>query len=521
MPASLQEVTASGAAELVSELDGAPPLRIGRDGLSRMAVVDLGSNSVRLVVFQGRGRNPLGIVNEKAVIRLGRGLEASGRLDADTMAQAMTVMHRYQAIVAAMGASPFEVLATSAVRDAENGREFVARVAARMPGVRIRIISGEEEAALSAEGVLCGIPAADGVLADVGGGSLELVRLDHGRAGEAATLRLGVIRLAERARGDIVRARTTVDGDLAGVSWLPQGAGRDLYLVGGTFRALARIHIAQTSYPLAMVHHYTLGRDEARDLTGVIAAASQRALERLPGAPRRRLEDLPYAAVTLRRLLRATAAARVVFSANGLREGWFMRHVPESVRAEDPLLAAAREFGDRLGRDPRLAPALIAWTEPLFPGELAEAVRLREAACWMSDIGSREHPEYRAEQTFLRVLRQPGIGLDHHARAFLALVLALRYEADRGASFLAPVRSLLDMAAANRAEALGIALRLAYTLSAGTPALLAGTALSLEGSRLVLRLSECTGVFAGEGVVRRLDRLAQVLGREAVTDVVR
>ena len=521
MPARLDERTSSGAAGLLGDVDGALTLRLERGVPSRIAVVDLGSNSVRLVVFQGRGRNPLGIVNEKAVIRLGRGIEATGRLDPGAMAQAMTVMHRYHAIVVAMGAAPFEVLATSAVRDAENGRELVTRLAARMPGVPIRILSGEEEAALSAEGVLCGIPAADGVLADVGGGSLELVRLDHGRAGEAATLPLGVIRLAERAGGDVLRARSIVDGDLAGVGWLAEGAGRDLYLVGGTFRALARIHIAQTSYPLAMVHHYTLDRDEARDLTGVIAAASQRSLERLPGAPRRRLEDLPFAAVTLRRLLRVTAAARVVFSANGLREGWFMRHVPENVRAEDPLLAAAREFGDRLGRDPQLAPALMVWTRSLFPGESSEATRLREAACWMSDIGSRDHPEYRAEQTFLRALRQPGIGLDHHARAFLALVLALRYEADRGASFLAPVRSLLDMAAANRAEALGIALRLAYTLSAGTPALLAGTFLSLEGSRLVLRLSESTGVFAGEGVLRRLDRLAQVLGREAVTDVVR
>lgn len=521
MATHLDERISPGDPEAAPDAGTRWPSRQERRPAARLAVVDLGSNSVRLVVFEGRGRNPLAIVNEKAVLRLGRGLEEAGRLDAGVMDQAMTVMHRYHAIVTAMDAASFEVLATSAVREAANGQDFVGRLAARMPGVPIRILSGEEEAELSAEGVLCGIPAADGVLADVGGGSLELVRLDHGQAREAATLRLGVIRLAERAGGDVVRARAIVDGDLARVPWLAEGAGRDLYLVGGTFRALARIHIAQTSYPLAMVHHYTLGRDEARDLTGVIAAASQRALERLPGAQRRRLEDLPFAAVTLRRLLRLTSAARVVFSANGLREGWYMRHVPEAVRAEDPLLAAAREYGDRLGRDPRLAPALIAWTKPLFSSESAEMARLREAACWMSDIGSRDHPEYRAEQTFLRVLRQPGIGLDHHARAFLALVLALRYEADRGASFLGPVRSLLDMASANRAEALGIALRLAYTLSAGVPALLAGTSLALENWRLVLRLSEASGVFAGEGVLRRLDRLAQVLGREAVTEVVK
>lgn len=489
------------------------------DAVPHPAVVDLGSNSVRLVVFEGLGRNPKPIISERATLRLGRGIEASGRLDAGAMDQARTVLYRYRRIVEAMRATPFEVLGTSAVREAANGPAFIASLAERLPGVPIRVLSGEEEAALSAEGVLCGIPTADGVLADVGGGSLELVRLDHGQPGPAATLRLGVIRLAERAQGDTVRARAIVEADLASVPWLGEGTGRDLYLVGGTFRALARIHIAQTSYPLTIVHHYTLGREEARDLTAVIAGASERVLERLPSLPRRRIEDLPFAAVTLRRLLRATGARRVVFSANGLREGWFMHHVAAPVRAVDPLMAAAREFGDRLNRDPTLAPALIAWTAPLFPGEIPAHARLREAACWMSDIGSRDHPEYRAEQTVLRVLRQPGVGLDHHARAFLALVLALRYEADRSAAFLAPVRSLLDLASANRAEALGTALRLAYTLSAGTPRLLAETNLSRVESRILLRLADESGVYPGDGVLRRLDRLAQVTGLETAIEI--
>jgi exopolyphosphatase/guanosine-5'-triphosphate,3'-diphosphate pyrophosphatase len=164
---------------------------------------------------------------------------------------------------------------------------------------------------------------------------------------------------------------------------------------------------------------------------------------------------------------------------------------------------------------------LLAWTDPLFPEEQGEPRRLREAACWMSDIGSHDHPEFRAEQAFLRVLRQPGIGLDHHARAFLALVIAMRYEVESDAGFLRPARLLLDVASTHRAEVLGVALRLAYTLSAGTPDLLAGTALRLSDHRLVLRLEEDSGVFAGESVLRRLDRLAQTLGLEAETEAAR
>ncbi len=486
--------------------------------LPRCGVVDLGSNSVRLVVFEGHGRNPIGIFNEKAVLRLGRGLSSTGRLNEEGMAQAFTVLHRYHAVARAMGAQPFDVLATAAVRDARNGPDFVAALEARLPGVPIRVLSGIEEAEYSAEGVLCGIPTADGILADIGGGSLEVVRLAAGARRQSQTLRLGVIRLAERSGNDPIRARAIAEADMAEVSWLAEGAGADLYLVGGAWRALARIHMAQTGYPLQMVHHYAIGREEARDLAGLISTAGRRALERLPAMPRRRIDDLPFAAVALRRLLRATGVRRVVFSASGLREGWFMQRLPEAVRRQDPLLAAGHEMAARLGRDPSLPPALLAWTQPLFPAETPAAFRLREAACWLSDIGSHDHPEFRPEQAFLRVLRQPGIGLDHHARAFLALATAMRYEVDADAEFLRPARLLLDVASANRAEVLGIALRLAYTLSAGTPDLLAGTALSLRGGQLVLRLQEDSGVFAGESVMRRLDRLAQAVGLDAATE---
>ncbi|WP_235907813.1 Ppx/GppA family phosphatase [Siccirubricoccus phaeus] len=485
----------------------------------RCGVVDLGSNSVRLVIFEGRGRNPQAIFNEKAVLGLGRGLQATGRLNEEAIGPALTVLGRYHAVAQAMQAAPIEVVATAAVRDASNGAEFVAALRQRMPEVPIRILSGEEEGRLSAAGVLLGFPGADGILGDLGGGSLEVVRLDAGQVRQAASLPIGAIRLAERSGGDTIRARAIAEQELARHPWLAEGGGRDLYLVGGAWRALARMHIAQTGYPLAIVHHYVLRREEARDLAGVVMAASRRVLERMAGAPLKRLADLPFAAVAMRRLLRASGAARVVFSANGLREGWYANLLPAELREADPLLTAAQDLAQGWGRDAGLPPALIAWTDPLFPEPEGLARALREAACWISDIGSHDHPEYRAEQAFLRVLRQHGAGLDHHARAFLALVAALRYEAEPDSPFLAPTRVLLDVATIRRAEALGAALRLAYTLCGGTPALLAGTALERRGSRLVLRLKEGSGVFAGESVLRRVEALGATLGLETVVEV--
>ncbi len=491
----------------------------GAERPARCGVVDLGSNSVRLVVFEGRGRNPQAVFNEKAVLGLGRGLQNSGRLNEEAIGTALTVMGRYHAIARAMRAEPLEVLATAAVRDASNGAEFVSALEARMPGVPVRILSGDEEARFSADGLFMGFPGADGVLGDLGGGSLELVRVGGGRALRAASLPIGAIRLAERAGGDPVRARAIAEAELARHPWLAEGQGRDLYLVGGAWRALARMHIAQTGYPLTIVHHYVLRREEARDLTGVVMSASRKALEKMPGAPLKRLGDLPFAAVAMRRLLRATGAARVVFSASGLREGWYAALLDGAVRRADPLLSASREMALNWGRDTGLPPALLDWTDPLFPDEAPADRVLREAACWVSDLGSHDHPEYRAEQGFLRVLRQQGIGLDHHARAFLGLVAALRYEADPAEPFLAPARALLDAATLRRAGVLGAAMRLAYTLCGGTPALLACTRLERRNGRLALRLSEGTGVFAGDSVLRRVETLAASLGLDPTVEV--
>jgi exopolyphosphatase/guanosine-5'-triphosphate,3'-diphosphate pyrophosphatase len=491
-----------------------------RPGLPRrLGVIDLGSNSVRLVVFEGLRRNPQVVFNEKSILGLGRGLQATGRLNEEAIGHSVAVLERYAVVAAAMRADPVEVLATAAVRDAANGAAYVEMLRRRFPGLPIRVLDGEEEARHAAEGVLCGIPEADGVLGDLGGGSLELARIADGLPVATATLRLGVLRLAEQAGGDVVRARALADEALAAVPWLGEAAERDLYLVGGAWRALARIHIGQTGYPLRVVHHYTLAREEARDLTGVIINLSRKTLERIPGVSRKRLDTLPFAAVVLRRLLRRTRARRVVFSANGLREGWYARHLPGAVRAQDPVIAAGMDLCRRFSRSDDLPPGLIGWTAPLFPDETPALRRLREAACWVADIGAHEHPEYKAEQAFLRLMRQPGIGLDHHARAFLALVLAMRHEADPHAAWLQPARALLDAGSARRAETLGAALRLAFTLSGGTAALLGLTALRLERERLVLRLARGGGVFAGESVWRRLARLAEALAREPATEI--
>lgn len=478
----------------------------------RAAIVDLGSNSVRMVVFEGVARNPVPIFNEKATLQLGKGLEATGNLSAQGMTKALEVLGRFGTIAHAMGAEPFIVVATAAVRDAHNGAAFIEAAKERLPQATFRILQGEEEADYAAAGVLCALPDANGLAADIGGGSMELIRIADGGYTQAATTPLGVIRLAERSKENVPRARELALEGLDKIDWLGEARGRPLYLVGGAFRALARVEIARMRYPLNMVHLFRLTLEQAREMAAWCAAADMKTLEKLGNVPRKRLAQIPYAAAVLSALLERVSPDGVVFSAEGLREGWYMRHVAASVQKQDPMQALAEEMAGRLGRNAKLPAALVHWTAPIFAGhETPEQARLRELACVFSDIGSYDHPQYRAEQTYRRILHAHGVGFEHVARAFLALVLAVRYEIGLDDSLLKPSRKLLDPEMFARAVQIGLALRLAYMLCGGTEVLLRASRLTVEKGILVLDLREGSVRTAGSTLKRQLSRLAGAL----------
>ena len=474
----------------------------------RVAVIDIGSNSIRLVVYDGLKRSPTPVFNEKVLCGLGRTVERSGKLSADGKALALQNMDRFKRLIDGMQVGRADVLATAAVRDAGDGAAFVSEVR-RRTGFDVRIISGEEEARLSAMGVLSGTPEADGLMGDLGGGSLELVALDHGAIGAHATLPLGPLRLMELADGKGMQKR--IDQHLDELDWLSDGAGRNFYPVGGSWRALAKIHMEQTDHPLHIIHHYSISGSAAADVAGLIARQSKSSLEKITGVSRRRLETLPCAALVMERLLRRTQPRRVIFSAFGLREGHLFSLLSPERRAEDPLLAAAADIAVRLGRFGAAEP-MAAWMQPLFAGEDAGAARLRLAACLLSDISWVEHPDYRAEHAYLRVLRMPFGGIDHGERAFLALASATRYGGSLDASAMSVARGLISDAQLARATLLGAALRLAHTLTGGAVALLQRTGLRVTDSKVILNLPADAATLAGDVVQRRLDAVAKQLG---------
>jgi exopolyphosphatase/guanosine-5'-triphosphate,3'-diphosphate pyrophosphatase len=482
----------------------------------RIAVVDIGSNSIRLVVFDGLVRAPSLLFNEKVLCGLGRGLNDSGRLNEAGVESALVNLARFVRLAEAMEVDRLDLLATAAVRDAVNGREFVAAVREHC-GVPVRILSGGEEAKFSALGVVSGIPGADGLMGDLGGGSLELVGLDRGRLGAHVTLPLGPLRVGEVAIGDRDAARQLIDRTLSNVAWLKDLRGRDFYAVGGAWRSLARIHMDQTGHPLHIIQQYRIGRREAEDLLRIMASLGRRSLAAISGLPRRRVDTLPFAALLLERLLRQARPESIVFSAFGLREGYLYSQLPAVLRRQDPLLAGARELADRDWRFGSLGTMLADWSDPLFPGESEPERRLRHAVCVLSDTAWRDHPDYRAHQAFGRIVHLPIGGIDHPQRVFAGAAVAIRYAGSIDPVARDPVLRLIDEATMTRALVLGLTLRLAYSLSGATPHLLRETALKLNGDRLTLHLPKNGTVMHGEAVSRRLEALGRVLGRPVAT----
>lgn len=489
------------------------------DAAERIGVIDLGSNSLRLVVFERLGAALFPLVNEKVMCGLGRGIASTGRLNPDGIGLALVNLRRFVAFARAIGVDHLAVLATAAVRDARDGVAFSAEVE-RQCQVQVKIIDGAEEARLSAAGVLAGIPDADGIAADLGGGSVELVRVGAGRPfsgaaipqiGRGISLPLGPLRLAEL--GESTKALTeTIERALGTASVLRAAAGKDLYLVGGAARAIARLHMEHVRYPLHIIHRYTMSRREAEGFFEIIGRQSRKSLERITTISRKRLEVVPLAAFVLRKLIVAAAPQRVVFSALGLREGYAYGLVPAADRVSDPLIAAYKAVGRRQSRFRLDGDGLQQWTAPLFPN-LSEAARRRHrAACWLSDLAWSEHPDYRARQAYTRSLTMPFAGSTHPDRVFVATALHARYGGPIEDPVKEPARPLLDERGTQEARTLGLALRLAYTLSAGTIELLSEVRLDRTGNRLVLEVPPDSSSFGGETVQRRLDAVARSLG---------
>ena len=479
-----------------------------------VAIVDIGSNSVRLVAYESHSRAPTPTFNERALCGLGTGVATTGLLPDDAVAKALAALQRFRVLCDTMRISDVRSLATAAVRDAANGPQFLA-LAESAIGRKIELLSGQQEARLSALGVVSSIHNADGVVGDLGGGSLELTDVKAGEAGPGLTLPLGGLSLMDLSDRSPKKATKIVRDTLSNVKLLQGLQGRTFYAVGGTWRALARLHMRQRQYPMNVMHNYVIPSRDALEFARLVERIEAEALMSIKSVSSARRPLLAYGAAVLEEIIRLANPKEIVISALGVREGLLYSQLPLKTQDEDPLIVSAREFNRLRSRAPAHGEELFDWTSRLLGSthldEDEEDQRLRHAACLLSDISWRAHPDYRGAQAYDLVANAAFIGVDHPSRAFLALAAAYRHLSNE--DFVTPQsRSLVTARQLDRARIIGAAMRVAYNISAAMTGVLPRAPMVCEKEHVILTLPAELAPLSGERLQSRMRQFARLIG---------
>lgn len=477
----------------------ANPIRDGRIG-----IIDIGSNSIRLVIYDQQKRSPVSIYNEKVMCALGKGLATTGMLNPEGVDMAKQVLRRFVAMGRNMGIQTLYVMATAAVRDAKDGAAF-ARYLEDTYKIDIDIISGKQEAKLGAYGVCSSMYKPCGITGDLGGGSMELVWVNDGEITDHTSIALGSLRMIDETKGDRDKLRKLIDKRFKELDWLGEHKTPAFYAIGGSFRALAKMHMAAVNYPLQILHEYKVESKSFQEFAREIAAMPENKLEKFPGAAPKRVQALPGAAMIIDSIISLSKPEQIVFSASGIREGYLYEMLPASVRNMDGLIASCTEFASKGGRSMDYAQELKQWMKPLLPNQTEKDLRLLTAFCLLTDIGLHIHPEYRAQWAFERIQFSALTGLSHRERIKLALALYHRYQFKLKEEW--PALALVKNADRAWARLVGTAANLAYHLSGSIPGNITNTQLITEGQKVELRLAKHMQDAMGDAIKRRLDGL--------------
>ena len=482
-----------------------------------IAVMDVGSNSVRLVLFRLEGRALWPIFNEKVSAGLGRGMSKTGRLSEEGVESAARAMKRFAALLDARKVKERYAVATAAVRAAEDGPAFVERVREES-GISIDVITGEEEARLSALGVLAGIPDADGVAGDLGGSSVELTPVSNRQAADGISLPLGPLALPDGLDTDRKTMKSFVDEGLDESIAMLREQGKTLYAVGGAWRALAHLAMETLDHPLRVLHQYELNQKDAAKIADFAASTSSASMSGVQGVSGKRAEQLAYAGLLLKRLMKLGKFKRVVFSAYGLREGVVFDHLSKQLQADDPLIAGAEALASPAAPAPDFGRALGEWLEPVFAAKseiLGERGPLvRSAACRLADLGARFHPDHKANLSRELVLYAPFAGVAHAERAFLALAIHHRYSGKKPPADTRIFDALLSEDQRAGAIALGLGMRLGAALSGRSEDLLSRFALTVENGSLRLETPARERELVIERAASRFEQFAEAVDRK-------
>lgn len=481
--------------------------------LSRVGVVDVGSNSVRLVIFDGAARSPAYFYNEKILCGLGEGLAETGRLNPKGRQRALDAIRRFQTLADGLGLAPLSAVATAAVREATDGGEFCEEVE-RTTGLRLYVIDGPEEARLAAQGVLLGWPWAEGLVCDIGGSSMELAVIHKGKIGLRDTAPLGPLRLGQ-ITGGRKGLRTHIDTHLRALCDKIGAPPRHLFLVGGSWRAIARFDMLRRNYPLKVLHEYQITPQDLRETLKWIDTTDLAPLRSGAGVSAERTALVPIAAQVLSGVLRILKPGEINISGFGLREGLLYEQMPQRLRNRDPLIEACQFAEAKDARVPGFGKELYRFIRPLYARTPVARLRLIRAACLLHDVSWRTHPDYRAEVCFDYATFANLGGLSHPGRVFLGLALLHRYKNTLASNRFDPLLTLISAEDIRQAEILGKAMRFGAMFTAQDGDQMGTLHWHSKQKKLVLSIGPKAMALYGEVAQARFASLAKALGAES------
>ena len=474
----------------------------------------MGSSSVRLVVFDGAARSPAYFYNEKLSCSLGVGLSTTGKLNPEGKLRTVEAIRRFKYLTASMGIKEVTAVATAAVRSAKDGIEFCYHVYEET-GQKIWIIDGITEARLSAQGILLGWPRSCGLVCDIGGSSMELAQINFGQVGRLTTSDLGPLNLRELEICQAER-RKYISKTLKKLAKDISPKCNRLFLVGGSWRTLAKVDMYRTNYPLKVLHEYRMCRKSVSKTIAYTHKIGTEILHAKYNLDPLRLELLPYAGEVLMSLLFIFELEDIVISSYGLREGLLFQQMSDTIRSRDPLIEACKVAEKKEARVPGMGKALYKFVLPLFTGAGKDLLRIIRAACLLHDVSWRANPDYRAEVCFDNATRSNLGGLKHSERIFLGLALMYRYTNRRDERLFASMGRIIDEDSVKLAEILGKAMRLGAMIWLADDPHRAKLFWDPEKDTLTLELSGSSSALFGEVADARLQSLAKTLSARGV-----
>ncbi|MCE2965484.1 MAG: Ppx/GppA family phosphatase [Alphaproteobacteria bacterium] len=471
---------------------------------SDIAVMDVGSNSVRLVIYRHVGSTWQAIFNEKASCALGRNLVTTGLLDPKGRAKALQTLKRFALLAKAFQVERTVALATAAVREAADGAAFVDEVRATI-GLELTVLSGFEEGRYSGLGVLAFAPDAHGICGDLGGSSLELTEVSGGSLGQSVSLPLGVLALLSLNSKNTspLKAADTIRDHLRALPHYFGSAQPAFYAVGGSWRALANVHQQFNTYPLDHVHYYTVPAEALLKTAERILSTDEKELAALHGISKSRAATLPLATILLTEICRYFTADSVVFSSNGIRDGYLFG-LQQHPGVQDPLLDELHAYANaaRLFQDN--SPALLAWLAPVLALAPLRLNRPAQLLAIVSDSARKEHPDHRAELAYTKLLYAPFTAITHPGRAQLALSMYIRHAGKVDKRRCAAALHILDKQAQADALLLGSAMRLAKALAGGMDNLLSAVPFVQKNNTWGIDYRDTSVLCSSELVEKRL-----------------